>query len=454
LRKQNTSHVRGFAAIEILLALTVIILVTSTTVLMAFDSGQLAIDTEMSQEALYKTQILQENARAKSRKNWNNLASVSNASGIYTENTEIKDLDDYIKLIKTSVLWDRAGKVLKTELSTVLTNWQEMGQVGRCSYNSTKDWLSPTISKIVDLGILSPATDVDVKNGIAYVTADGNSTAKDFFVVDTTQNPPNILFSIDTGPGVFGLNVVGKYAYLANTSINSQLQIVNLNSYSVINYEIPGSGTGDTSTSIYYYDKKIYLGLPSSSIPELHIIDVEDLYYIHEVGKWDFNFKVNDIYVSNGFAYIATPDNTEEMKVLAVQDPDNIVEIPGFDAPGSSGNGKSIGRKNGKIFLGRSLGNIELYVMDIDNINTPITNQDINSSVNDISIIGDYVFLATTDTTKELQIFKILSNPTSLVLQSSLDLPAKATSVDCEDNNLYITTDNGNYGLLIIDSGT
>lgn len=442
---------QGFATVEILIALTITVLMISTAILMFFGSQKMALDSSLGQEALYRAQSLQENDRASARTNWNSLAANTITSGVFTESTEVLDIDEYTKLLKNTVSWSDGAEILNAGISTMLTNWQEIRSQGICAKESLLDWSHPNVLHTFDLG-LSPVrevTGVDVKNGVAYVTVDGDGTQKDFFAVDVANY--HILWSIDTGPGLLGLKVIGDYAYAANTSVNSQLQIIDINSHSIQNYKIPGSTTGDVS-SIFYFDSKIYLGTPTSTISEFHIIDVSQLSNVHEISNWEFNQKVNNIYISNGFAYIAVPDNSEELKILDIHNPLDIKSMPGFDAPGFSGNGKSFSRKNDKLFFGRAAGNIELYALDLNHINLGyVASQDIdNSTVNAITTIGDVIFLALNNTVKGFRVYKFLDEPASFVLQSTLDIPAKALAIDCEGENVYLTTEDSSKGLLVI----
>jgi hypothetical protein len=64
--------------------------------------------------------------------------------------------------------------------------------------------------------------------------------------------------------------------------------------------------------------------------------------------------------------------------------------------------------------------------------------------------MGNLIFLATGDPSKEFQVWKIADDDTSFTLVSSIDLPAKANAIDCEGQKVYITTDDPTHGLNII----
>src|SRR6185503_19362106 len=101
------------------------------------------------------------------------------------------------------------------------------------------------------------------------------------------------------------------------------------------------------------------------------------------------------IFVKGDYAYIATPNN-EELTIIDVNSssPNFMQRVGGFDAPAGSGNGKSIDILVNKLYLGRTVGNKEFYILDItDPINPDILGSyDVNASINDLAVSGHYVF--------------------------------------------------------------
>ncbi len=437
----------GFATLEIVIALALTILGVSSATIICFNAQSLMVDTELSQDALYKSQKTLEAARAAAKNDWSSVVSSISTDGIYTEELEISDVDEFLESITGKVSWQAEGQTRSVELTTEIADLDSALAQGSCDSEALGDWTAPT-NVAIALSTTGPVTGVDVKDGIAYVTADGNSTQKDFFAINTASG--SVLWSMNTGPGLKAVKVSGNYAYVANSSITAQLQVINLSAHSYIGYKLPGSSSGDTANTLNYYDHKIYLGIPKSAIEEFHIIDVTSS--PNEVGKWEFDTGINAIYVSSGIAYVATPDN-QELKMLDVHDPANISLIGGYDAVGGSGNGKSFARKGQRLFLGRTFGNDELYVLHIGDLSHgAVSSANINSSVNGLSTIGNLVFLATIDPLKEFQVWQVADDDSSFSFKSSLDLPAKATAIDCEGQTVYVTTEDPTHGLYIISS--
>lgn len=445
----------GLITIEIVVALAVVTLSISATIFLIFGNQDSTTTGLLSEQALYKVQKLSETARAEARSDWNNLVSTSTTEGLFNLQMDVADTDDYVKSV-TNLASVGSEKI---KLSLILTNWLEILNQGICRVSSDSNWANPKIQNIIDLGIVASATDIDIKNNIGFITVNSPVQSKEDLIIvsNISSLSPSIIKRLNTGPGLVSIQVIGNFAYVANTSINGQLEVIDVsnptNAFLRNTYKLPGSSSGDVATTLYYYDKKIYLGIPKSSGPEFHIIDVSNLDNIHEVGTWELNTKVNSIYVSNGKSYVATPDD-EELKILDVHDPSSIKQIAGFNASGASGSGKSIARRLNRIFLGRNVGNTELYVLDLNNINsTALASQDINSSVNSLLSAGNLVFMATNDSTKEFQVWKLADNESSFNVQSSIDLPTKATSIDCENGSLYLTTEDASSGVVVVIPG-
>lgn len=443
----------GFSTLEVLIALAIVIIAVSIVIELVFGSQRMALDAEMSQLALYKAQGLVERARAESRDSWSAVVSTSEYENPFTKNLQVVDIDDYVKEVRGLVGWQSGNIPRSGQISALLTAWQKIALEGRCASLAVGDWAHPQVAHAVSIGSAgSEVNGVDVKSGVAYVAVDGDGALPDLYIVDTNQNPPSVVWALNTGPGLVAVRVAGNYAYLGNTSSSAQLQIIDRTTLALTNFKLPGStsGSGDP-VSLFYYDGRVYLGTAQSDIAEFHIIEVSDLSNVHETGFWEFGLKVNAIYVSNGYAFVASPDNNEELKMLDVHDPAHITPEPGFDAPGSSGNGKSLARKGQRLYLGRTAGNIELYVLDINNAHgEPHASHDIDSSILGMATIGEFVFLATNDSTKAFQVWKLSDDGTTLSLEATLDLGARATSIDCEGQTLYVTTDDNSRGLISI----
>src|SRR5947208_3062134 len=78
----------GVSTLEMLIALSVLILCTSATVLVSFGSQSTSVDTQTSAEAIAKAEAQVENERAFSRQDFNLVSSISTTTDyIYNSTT-------------------------------------------------------------------------------------------------------------------------------------------------------------------------------------------------------------------------------------------------------------------------------------------------------------------------------------------------------------------------------
>jgi len=182
-------------------------------------------------------------------------------------------------------------------------------------------------------------------------------------------------------------------------------------------------------------------------------------------GYFEIGSTVNAIHVEGNYAYVASPDNNEELKILKITDPDNPKLVGIFNAPkgeGNNGNGKSISLVGDTLYFGRTLLNgDEFYILDNSNPETSLTSkghQNIqdsddlqppapsNTSINGILIRNYLAFLITNE---EFQIWKI-DDPANISRYANpIILPPgsgniKGTTADCLGNYIFIGSQSSN----------
>ncbi len=146
--------------------------------------------------------------------------------------------------------------------------------------------------------------------------------------------------------------------------------------------------------------------------------------------------------------YVASPDN-EELKIVDVTDPLHIFSRSGLNAPGGSGNGKSLALLGPLTYLGRTLGGSELHVIN-DQANLIITstyNPDV--SINSLAVAPGFLFAATTGT-KGLQIWSIAS-PKNIIPVSTAAFSGTPRAVRCGRGALFVITENPSTLYIISD---
>lgn len=469
--------------IEALIGLALLALSISFGVILVFGGQNLVIDRTNSLEANIIAKEGAEAVRDVLENDWNSvndgdhgvifsngswqLSGESDEKEIYTRIVKTETIDPYQKEITVTVTWpDAKNRPLKSELKTLVANWRGVNDTGGDTGGGGLfgDWLNPRTLGTVDLGPGNSATDLDVKNKIAYVSAEASASSKpDFFIIDATDGSnPFIKSNLDIGTKALNaLDAAGNYVYAGNRSTENQLVVIDISNISapniVTSLSLPGvSGAGAVGQSIFYYSDKIYIGTKKASGPEFHIIDVSNPLNPVSLGSKEVNADVNGIYVEGGVAYVANSEY-DELNIFDVSDPSNITLIGNYDAPGDSEDGKVVQIQEGKLYLGRLVGgnhtdHHEFHVVDVLSSSSPqnLGSIDLGVDLNDLRARDYLAFLGTSDSNKEFQVWNI-ENPENISLISSFNFPQVATGIDYEDNIVY-TAVRSNDALRIITS--
>lgn len=452
----------GQSTIEIVVALGILAAALGAAIMMTLGGQSLTLTGGQLSVALRLAREDMEQARADARSNFAGLGSASSTLDGFTREILVQTLDANRKLVTSRVSWDvnilRAEQV---ELVTLVTNARDvLGTGGDTGGGGTSgDWQDPQTLGAADLGPGNAATGLDVFQGMVYLTAQASDTKKpDFFIVDAANGQsPVIAGQVDTGDGLLSVDFADGVAFVGNSSTTAQLQVMNVSNPSApsvqADHQLPGvSGNGAVGRSIFYLSEKIYIGTNSASGPEFHIVDVSNLLNPQSLGSFEVGADVNSIRVLGHLAYLAT--SGQELMVLDVADPNNIEEVGGYNASGAA-DGLSLHQAGSTLYLGRENANQddELLVLDVTDPSSVdlLGSQEIGVDVNGIQSRDDLVFIATSDSNKEFQVWNA-SDPADIIFWSSFNFPQVATAVDYEDNLIYVSV-RSNDAVRIITSG-
>ena len=501
----------GFATLEILLSFTILILCISAVIMVTFGNQSIAVDSEISNEAISKAQALLEKARADSRQDFNlvNPYILTETSGplIFTKKLDVIQNDLFTKEVTSTVSWQTGEKKLSTIFTTLLTNREAENGGDTCSSLLTGDWKNPEIESTINFSSISPTgkyllTDLDAYKGKLYVTVNKTTSKSDptLFVFDVNDSiNPTLLGKADNASNVTsGLNAVRVsentitnkiYAYAAsNTSsdysscdpIDSTTHVVNpacgqlyifdvTNGSPIMNANLkiastPSISGQNTGTSLFYKNGYLFLGLSAnSSGPEFNILDVHQPDLIQSgpytpLGSLEIGNGVNAIVIRDNYAYIASP-NSEELQILDISSLNNPILINSFNSPIGAGNGKSIYLVGSKLYLGKTNGaGSDFHILDDTSPTDTLTSLgriDVGSSnsVNKV-IVRDYLSFLLTN--KDLEIFDT-SDPVNIkpwgtfTLPGAYDSSKPEPSMDCEGNRIFISSNNdGGQGYIYI----
>lgn len=304
-------------------------------------------------------------------------------------------------------------------------------------------------NNLVNLGNGNPSTDIEVRGGFVYLTSDSTTASKhDLHIIDSRGDNTTLVSSINTGPGLQAIEVAGPYIFLAQASTVNQLQIVDIHDRKnpKLTYQLHLIGPTPTTTlpfarSIFYSKGYIYLGTEKWNGSEFSIIDVKNIYDPQIVGTFETNTLVNDIYVENNLAYLATSDQ-KQMRVLDVSNKAQPIQVDSFSPSGwQTQEGKILSLFENKLFLGRTVGgfnavnNHEVFNFSSTSLSTYIS-KDIPGGVYGILDRYPNIFLLTNSLSQELQIFN--HDFSQKILDYNLGV--NAIKMSCDRSSLYFAT--------------
>ncbi len=502
MKAQLIGNKKGFATLEILIAFTVIILCISAVVLVIFSNQSLTIDTQTNTEAVSKAQALLEKARADSRFDFGSVISNTSIDGIYTEILDVPDPAPAPckKKVSSTVVWNTGSRNLSTTFSTFVGDVAGVLALGGDCQTETPsdDWNNPDTYTSGDInpgGNEGTGLDVIKISGHTYAfltSVHSNSASSDFWVFDVEVGPSSVLApiqSLNNGAGLNGVDVArdsvtgNTYAFVLENGNSEQLKVINVtnptnpNYISSANRTLPNivftcSPVSDpclAGKSIYFYNGYVYIGtnyLANLSVPitknnEFHVFCVFDRNVSGctpetpvWVGSYNVNHNVNSINVEGSTAYLATSDDNEELKSYNISSFNSISPIQFYNAAGSE-DGTSVDVVGTKIYLGRkktASSRPELYILNKNNFSV-ISSKNINLSpsaaILDIAVISKFVFLGTSDTNKEFQVWK--SDNLSTVW-STFNFPQAITGIEYFENKIYASVKSNNALHIIYDA--
>ena len=285
-------------------------------------------------------------------------------------------------------------------------------------------------SKELGVSTTSLPTGIGSVGDILYVSFNSSSTTEPDLVIYKKELSSLVKISeLNTGPGAADMKVIGLTAFLANTSVTSQIQKVDVSDEYhpklIRSYVIPGSNsvTSPISKKIFVYKNLVFVGTEKSTLPELYSFNIETGVPISSVNT---DYGINGIFVKDGKIYILSPKDPE----VDIFDMVTMNKVSSFDAPQSLGNGRSLSTTAEHMFLGRSRGDDELY--DITNI----SHQHIGASVDHVLTTLHTLYAFTSSPLQRILSFDISSSLLSHA--SAISLPERISSVQCVSDGIYL----------------
>lgn len=441
----------GFSTIEILIALLILVSAMSASVILIFGNQLSLIRAKIFQDLLSSSKIQIEEVRARSLDSFDDISS--------DENLEVALFYDYTKKIQSRFFTQADKNLRPVELPILISDWENSVGESTC-FRRLPSVESYSIINEFNLSD-SGATDIDVVRGKAYITLDSSSDPN-FLIVDVSDfENPNLIGSIGTKHKLNALHIAGRYAFLATNSQSAQLQIVDvfdsLNSELKTEYRLPDPSSTTTAASIFYKNKKIYLGAEKHQIgQEFHIIDVSDTTAPQHFGAWEIGNKVNDIIIRDNFAFLAST-NPNPLRIIDMNITDSDPIEIFISSPGNEEQaGQKLSMLDDFLILSRSVFSRnsdykELIVFDIKSPQSPnvIDTFHFNETTRGIVARENFLAVATAwGNNQKVQFFQP-NESYQLGKPDSVNISKKPTAIDCEDDTLYVVTESPAHLIII-----
>lgn len=298
-----------------------------------------------------------------------------------------------------------------------------------------------------------PLTHLEVRDGIAYVSADSSVAGDpDLMIFDIRGQQAQMLSAIDTGPGISDFALAGNLLYAAAASTAFQLHVVridNLESMSLVSkYRIPlpyATATPPMASAIAYDHGVVYLGTEKWQSDELWAISFEgsDVVAPYVISSLEVGSKVNDIYVRNRMAYVAASAESQ-MVIIDASHPSSLSWGESFAFSGwERQEGRVAAGFEDEHILGRTAGGFnivrdhEVYRWKMDAAATDLGGIDMSADVSGgvYSVVPDrsWIFLATGKNGGQ---FEVMDRDGMIALEVALTaLPRDMT---CDLDRMYI----------------
>lgn len=308
----------------------------------------------------------------------------------------------------------------------------------------------------IDLStVLSTSTYVtsihDLGDNVFIITSDSASTTEpDIFRIKVDEDHVDVLESKDVGPGIQDSIVMFPFLYIANTSTNSHVKVLRIDTAftELQNIRIPAlSQSGSMPRELSVFGHLLMLGTEKSNTSvELFSLPIGSNGLL---GSTTHALELNgQAHTSRVFGDSLITANSADPELRVFDH--GLVQVDAYDAPLTLGNGKDILVMYPYVILGRTLGSGELTLLDFSTTSIQVIDSDrTNGTVDALQQMTSKAFFAlTSNEQKEIQFWNIDSGEFDFV--SSVNLPDRTTAYTCVDNVLYIGTMINEKAFLLI----
>jgi len=306
--------------------------------------------------------------------------------------------------------------------------------------SNIKSYKTIMLTKYIPPSVPITSLNIFDKNKLIVTTNSASTTESDIFIFkidnSTTTGLYELLYEIDTGPGINDALLHDDILYVANSSVNSHIQLFVIHGENELNLlrDIKVDELSESysiAKKIYLDDKRFLLGAEKNNYGgELFVFDLFDHLPRNVINSVEIDGQVNSIYSDQNIFYIA---NASDIELLIYDEYFNLINS--YDAPLSSGNGKSVSSLFPNIYLGRTLSSFELFLLSFENNIVSFVNKYKTYGIDFIHISDRYIMLMTSN--NSLQLFDY-----DMKKIKGIVLPNRVNAYACIDQNILIATIN------------
>lgn len=438
---------RGFSTLEMLLAMTILVMCMSAVLLLSPGTQGMSVDSETAVEALRVATRMLEHTQALSRKDFKlvNPTTTLETIGPLTYTTAIEVLpmpDHYTKRVTAHVSWGaQYNRAQDVALTSLVSNFQNAIGGDTCSSVLTGNWGSPSISHVL-LGGLSgmsdsagayPITAVDAHHKKLYVTVNQAAQA-------TAATSPGTALS-DPGSGVVWDSAANARVNDASnassaTTLNST-RVTNYLKASNFGFSIP---TGATIVGIQVEVEKTRGSSGSGSIfdSQVRMIKADGTLAAQNKAQTSTAWPSTATYTS-----YTTDLWGEKWTPADINDPDFGVAI---SATGSTGGSRTANIDHVRISVTyvRSFYVLDITTPDAPTFDRGLGSNSVTTGFTDVAVAEGattkFAFVSTNSDVRQLQIIDL--QPTTPEVVATYQVPgiddASANTIFYKDGYVYL----------------
>lgn len=286
----------------------------------------------------------------------------------YTSTVSVTQAETDWLQVTSDVRWNfgntRSGAVT---LSTYITNWGKTATVG--------NWATATQVTKIDAVDTPNYQKIAITGTYAFVTSNTSGGGKGLYIfsIANPSAPVAVATSFDLGASAYDLTIANDRLYLATDDSAKEVQVFDianpesLSSADLINsYDLPGNRT---ARAIAVYGDSVFVGTTDNGTdPQLYSIAMSETGPMIEDSTLNMSGSIFALALQDGYAYAATGNNSGELEVADIFDPEDLVFAPGngIDITNTQ-DGNAIALSGTSALLGRMEGSTidELILYDI-----------------------------------------------------------------------------------------